>query len=93
MMKGKWYDAECISNTQPELKDDTSSRKVIYLRKDFVFHAEEGTAGTEEYKPAKWTYKEITIPKEVAQLLAMTETNTDSIALIEDALCELDMEA
>lgn len=80
-----WYDSECISEKKPDAREDSSSKKVVYLRKDFVFHEK-----TEEQE-AKWTYKETTLPKDVIDLLEMTDTNTNGIADLEDALCELSM--
>ena len=87
----KWHDVECISEVKPPVRESESSSKVVYLRKGFVFH--EGYTDEEGKEvPAKWTYKETTLPKDVIDLLAMTDENTEGIAGLEDALCELSME-
>lgn len=89
-MNTKWHDVECISDVKPSEREMESSNKVVYLRKDFTFHEsyvdEEGKT-----VPAKWTYKETTLPKDVVDLLSMTDENTQGISDIEDALCELSM--
>lgn len=93
MMKGKWHEVECISVVQPPAREDDSSKKVVYLRKDFTFHEAEGDPDSGDYKSARWTYLETTLPKDVVDLLTMTDDNTQGIANLEDALCELDMGA
>lgn len=89
-MNGKWHEAECVSVTQPPEREYDSSNEVIYLRKDFIFH--QAYEEDNEMIPAKWTYKETTVPKDVAELLSMTDENTVGIAGLEDALCEISME-
>ena len=82
-----WVEAETVSRIQPPAREETISSTTIYLRKNFEFHPAHKENG--EQVPDKWTYMECMIPKEVAELLRMTDDNTESIASVEDALCEL----
>ena len=85
-----WYDAECITELQPQTREENTSDFVVYIRKDFKFVPErimdDGTA-----EPCKWIYKEATIPKDVVELLNMTDKNSTDIVDIENAMCELSM--
>ena len=91
MNKGIWYRAECVSTLQPPVREDDISEYVVYLRKDFKYIPE--TVDSEGHtQSAKWTYLETTVPKEVAQLLDMTDKNSTDIADIEDAICILTSE-
>ena len=84
-----FYKSECYCTEKPVERDTSSSKKMVYLRKDFVFipsHADEITGET---VPDKWEYMEAKIPREALTLLQMTDSNSDDISLVKDAICEL----
>ncbi len=85
----RWKEVECVSESAPPVREDDISNSIIYLRKDFKHIPEQEIGG--QVMPAKWVYLETTIPKDVAELLDMTDSNTESIAGLEDALCEMTM--
>lgn len=85
-----WQDVECVSEVKPPARDDESSDAVVYIRKDFVFHRATMTPDGEEV-PARWTYKETTVPKDAVELLNMADEASASIEAVEEALCDLSL--
>lgn len=84
-----WYEDYSSQVEKPEELDVTSSKVYNYIRKDIeqveIIHDDGG-------KTKEWHYFELKIKKEDWDLFTKIMENSDEIAVIEDALCELSKE-
>ena len=82
-----WITTRCSGDKPSEL-DTTSSKVYNYIRKDF----EQVEVLIDQMTVKEWQYKELAVLKEDWDLFTQVMNNTDEIAVIEDALCELSKE-
>lgn len=65
-----WYKSASID--KPPVMDDTSSKKSVYIRKDF-----EWVDGDEE-RPGQWEYLESKIDRDALELLNIIQNHDDA---------------
>ena len=81
-----WIKAETANDIKPEPIDDKSSKKVVFIRKDFQ-QAERTDIDGNTYMI--WTFLSKEIPKEDWELYKTALQNTSDINDLTDAVIEL----
>lgn len=84
-----WIKSSNSNSTKPSALDTTTSRKFVYIRKDFEEKPSYDQEG--EQTGTHWEYLENKIPKEDWETYQQVMENTSSIATLEDAICDLTM--
>ena len=83
-----WYKSENGNNVKPEPLDVLSSRKYVYVRRDFVLvPAVEGDGM--DGRPEHWEWMETTIPKEDWEIYAKAMEHDTAFEDVYTALAEL----
>lgn len=85
-----WRNSSSSGGVKPKALDTESSKVVVYVRKDFVEVPSCDIDGKES--GTHWEFLENAIPKEDWETYSQVAEHTESIASIEDALCELSKE-
>lgn len=84
-----WRKAENSDSVKPAIIDKVSSRKYVFIRKDFEEVPTLDESG--EQVGTHWEYYEKRILKEDWETYEQVMENTNDIATLEDAICDLTM--
>lgn len=80
-----WYRSQSGGTEKPPVIDETTSKKVVYVRKDF----EQIDVPDEEGTRTVWTWLETKVLKEDWEAFKMAWQNTADISDLTDAVIEL----
>lgn len=81
-----WYKSQNGDANKPQAVDESSSKKVVYVRKDFEqIEVSDGEDGTKTV----WTWLETKVPKNDWEAFRMAWKNASDISDLTDALVEL----
>ena len=82
-----WYTNENGNSVKPSALDQDSSKKFVYVRKDFEEVPESGEG--DQKIPAHWKWLETKIPKEDWMIYEQVLENADDVETLSGAIAEL----